>query len=58
MYKASTKMYNYSCFRHLNFDIIKKVKMNNHKNIPNLKGKVAIVSGANSGTGYGITYHL
>lgn len=32
--------------------------MNNHKNIPNLKGKIAIVSGANSGTGYGITYHL
>lgn len=32
--------------------------MNNHKNIPNLAGKVAIVTGANSGTGYGITYHL
>ncbi len=32
--------------------------MHNHKNIPNLEGKVAIVSGANSGTGYGITYHL
>lgn len=32
--------------------------MNNYKNIPNLEGKVAIVSGANSGTGYGITYHL
>jgi NAD(P)-dependent dehydrogenase (short-subunit alcohol dehydrogenase family) len=32
--------------------------MNNHKNIPNLEGKIAIVSGANSGTGYGITYHL
>ena len=32
--------------------------MNNYKNIPNLSGKVAIVSGANSGTGYGITYHL
>ncbi|BBM88556.1 hypothetical protein COTS27_00237 [Spirochaetota bacterium] len=32
--------------------------MNNYKNIPNLEGKVAIVSGANSGTGYGISYHL
>lgn len=32
--------------------------MNNYKNIPNLEGKVAIVTGANSGTGYGITYHL
>lgn len=32
--------------------------MNNYKNIPNLKGKIAIVSGANSGTGYGITSHL
>lgn len=32
--------------------------MNNHKNIPNLSGKVAIVTGANSGTGYGISYHL
>ncbi|MCT4581085.1 MAG: SDR family NAD(P)-dependent oxidoreductase [Flavobacteriales bacterium] len=32
--------------------------MNNYKNIPNLNGKVAIVTGANSGTGYGITYHL
>lgn len=32
--------------------------MNNYKNIPNLDGKVAIVTGANSGTGYGITYHL
>ncbi|MCV6621337.1 MAG: SDR family NAD(P)-dependent oxidoreductase [Cellvibrionaceae bacterium] len=32
--------------------------MNNYQNIPNLSGKVAIVSGANSGTGYGITYHL
>lgn len=32
--------------------------MNNFKNIPNLKGKVAIVTGANSGTGYGITFHL
>lgn len=32
--------------------------MNNHKNIPNLSNKVAIVTGANSGTGYGITYHL
>ena len=32
--------------------------MNNFKNIPNLDGKVAIVTGANSGTGYGITTHL
>ena len=32
--------------------------MNNYKNIPNLDGKIAIVTGANSGTGYGITYHL
>ncbi|MCV6591295.1 MAG: SDR family NAD(P)-dependent oxidoreductase [Marinobacterium sp.] len=32
--------------------------MNNCKNIPDLKGKVAIVTGSNSGTGYGITYHL
>ena len=32
--------------------------MNNYKNIPNLDGKLAIVSGANSGTGYGITHHL
>jgi len=32
--------------------------MNNYKNIPNLDGKVAIVTGANSGTGYGITHHL
>ncbi len=32
--------------------------MNNHKNIPDLSTKVAIVTGANSGTGYGITYHL
>ncbi len=32
--------------------------MNNYKNIPNLNGKIAIVTGANSGTGYGITYHL
>lgn len=32
--------------------------MYNFANIPNLKGKVAIVTGANSGTGYGITYHL
>ena len=32
--------------------------MNNHKNIPNLSGNVAIVTGANSGTGYGIAYHL
>lgn len=32
--------------------------MHNFKNIPNLEGKVAIVTGANSGTGYGITYHL
>ena len=32
--------------------------MYNYKNIPNLDGKVAIVSGANSGTGYGITHHL
>lgn len=32
--------------------------MNNYKNIPNLDGKVAIVTGANSGTGYGITSHL
>ena len=32
--------------------------MNNCKHIPNLQGKVAIVTGANSGTGYGITYHL
>lgn len=34
------------------------MKKNNYKNIPNLDGKVAIVTGANSGTGYGITYHL
>lgn len=32
--------------------------MNNYENIPDLEGKVAIVTGANSGTGYGITYHL
>lgn len=32
--------------------------MHNCKNIPDLKGKVAIVTGANSGTGYGIAYHL
>lgn len=32
--------------------------MNNYANIPNLTGKTAIVTGANSGTGYGITYHL
>ena len=32
--------------------------MNNWKNIPNLEGKVAIVTGANSGTGYGIVFHL
>ena len=32
--------------------------MNNFKNIPDLSGKVAIVTGANSGTGYGIVYHL
>lgn len=32
--------------------------MNNHKNIPNLKGKIAIVTGSSSGTGYGISYHL
>jgi NAD(P)-dependent dehydrogenase (short-subunit alcohol dehydrogenase family) len=32
--------------------------MNNYKNIPDLSDKVAIVTGANSGTGYGITYHL
>lgn len=32
--------------------------MNNFKNIPDLAGKVAIVTGANSGTGYGATYHL
>ncbi len=32
--------------------------MNNFKNIPNLDGRVAIVTGANSGTGYGATYHL
>lgn len=32
--------------------------MNNCKNIPDLTGKVAIVTGANSGTGYGISYHL
>ncbi|MFS1515892.1 SDR family NAD(P)-dependent oxidoreductase [Bacillus sp. SCS-151] len=38
--------------------ILYKKKMNNYENIPNLDGKVAIVSGANSGTGYGITYHL
>ena len=31
---------------------------NNYKNIPDLNGKVAIVTGANSGTGYGITHHL
>lgn len=33
-------------------------KIRNSQNIPNLKGKIAIVTGANSGTGYGITYHL
>ena len=32
--------------------------MNNSKNIPDLDGKVAIVTGSNSGTGYGIVYHL
>ncbi len=32
--------------------------MNNYANIPNLEGKKAIVTGANSGTGYGVTYHL
>lgn len=32
--------------------------MNDYKNIPDLSGKVAIVTGANSGTGYGIAYHL
>lgn len=32
--------------------------MINYKNIPDLSGKVAIVTGANSGTGYGITHHL
>lgn len=32
--------------------------MNNYKNIPDLSGKIAIVTGANSGTGYGITHHL
>lgn len=32
--------------------------MDNYENIPNLEGKVAIVTGANSGIGYGITYHL
>lgn len=32
--------------------------MNNFNNIPDLNGKVAIVTGANSGTGYGIAYHL
>lgn len=32
--------------------------MNNYKNIPDLSGKVAIVTGANSGTGYGITFYL
>lgn len=32
--------------------------MHDHSNIPELNGKVAIVTGANSGTGYGITYHL
>lgn len=32
--------------------------MNNYKNIPDLSGKIAIVTGANSGTGFGITHHL
>lgn len=32
--------------------------MYNFSNMPNLGGKVAIVTGANSGTGYGISYHL
>ena len=32
--------------------------MYNFSNMPNLSGKVAIVTGANSGTGYGISYHL
>ncbi len=32
--------------------------MNNHENIPDLAGKVAIVTGSNSGTGYGIASHL
>ena len=32
--------------------------MQNYENIPDLTGKTAIVTGANSGTGYGITYHL
>ncbi len=32
--------------------------MHNYKNIPDLTDKIAIVTGANSGTGYGITYHL
>lgn len=36
----------------------KGTAMNSYNNIPNLDGKIAIVTGANSGTGYGITYHL
>jgi NAD(P)-dependent dehydrogenase (short-subunit alcohol dehydrogenase family) len=32
--------------------------MSNFNNIPDLTGKLAIVTGANSGTGYGIAYHL
>lgn len=32
--------------------------MNNHANIPDLTGKTAIVTGSNSGTGYGIAFHL
>lgn len=53
------------CLRHLGHttgtfesSIKNQKKLNNYKNIPNLQGKVAIVTGANSGTGYGITYHL
>ena len=33
-------------------------EMADYKNIPDLDGKVAVVTGANSGTGYGIAYHL
>lgn len=32
--------------------------MHNFSDIPDLNGKVAIVTGANSGTGYGISWHL
>ena len=32
--------------------------MHNYQNIPDLSGKTAIVTGSNSGTGYGISFHL